>query len=269
MATKKTTPAKKPTAKAATAKKQTAAQKPAAKKAAAQAAPKNAIAAMQKKLAATIRRPPNTPELPLDYIQSIYAGLDYMKQVLEEHAAHLRALDRKRLNGVGIKKTGFIERALALAAEDPEFLPHYLTIEKFQKDNAYFLSVNALLDLTRQVEELFWNIVIESSDVLYTDALEFYASVREAAKRRVDPAETVYAELAKYFKSHGVRRAATEPTKRQLKRDANALLSGKRDGKLLIENISPKATGGKRAVIDETFKDKTQFKDSIEGDVQE
>jgi hypothetical protein len=269
--TKKQATKPKPTAKKTAAKKpvakKTAAKKPTAKKTTAKAAPKNAIAAMNKQLSALTRRPPNNPELPADYIQSIYAGLIYMKSVLEEHAAHLRSLDRKRLNGVGIKKTGFIERALALATEDPEFLPHYLTLEKFQEDNVYFTSVNSLLDLTRQIEELFLNIAIEAADVLYTDALEFYASVREAAKRRVDPAETINAELAKFFK-RGSMRGGKEPTEKQIKRDVNALLSGKKDGKLIIKNVKPKISGGKRTVIDETFKDDIQFKETDEADIE-
>jgi hypothetical protein len=223
---------------------------------------------MGKQLSTLTRRPPNNPEMPEDMIQSIIAGLTYMKSVLEEHAAHLRALDRRRLNGVGIKKLGFIERALELAREDPEFLPHYLTLDKFEEDNVYFTNVRSMFDLTRQIQELFWNIVIEASDVLYTDALEFYASVREAAKRRVDPAETIHAELFRFFKSKGMRQGE-EPTEKQIKRDVNALLKGKKDGKVIIKNKKPIIEGGKRTVIDETFKDSIQIKKTDEEDIED
>jgi hypothetical protein len=40
---------------------------------------------------------------------------------------------------------------------------------------------------------------------------------------------------------------------KQTLRDANALLHGKRDGKIVIENVNPKLTGGKHKVIDEKF----------------
>jgi hypothetical protein len=124
-----------------------------------------------------------------------------------------------------------------------------------------------MFDLTRQIQELFWNIVIEASDVLYTDALEFYASVREAAKRRVDPAETIHAELFRFFKSKGMRQGE-EPTEKELKRDMNALLRGTKDGKIVVENVKPKTTGGKRTVIDETFKDSIQIKKTDEEDIE-
>ena len=33
-----------------------------------------------------------------------------------------------------------------------------------------------------------------------------------------------------------------------------ALMHGKKDGKIIVKNIKPKISGGKREVIDETFK---------------
>jgi len=60
-----------------------------------------------------------------------------------------------------------------------------------------------------------------------------------------------------------------EPTKKQLKKDFNALERGKKDGEIKIKNISPKTTGGKREIIDETFKDSAKFKGNIEGDIGE
>jgi len=213
------------------------------------------------------RRPPNNPEMPMDYIEDMITSFSSWKSELEDFSAHLRALDRMRLNGVGIKKMGFIERALQLAAENPEFLPHYLTLRKFQHDNNYFLALRTGFDLVRQVQEILWNIIIESSDVIYTDGLEYYAGVREAAKRRVDPAETLFNDLSIFFKRRSG--AGDKPTEKQLKRDFEALEKGRKNGRLLIENEMPKTTAGSRKVIDETYKDTARFKESEEGEIKE
>jgi hypothetical protein len=45
---------------------------------------------------------------------------------------------------------------------------------------------------------IIWNITLQSADIVYIDALEFYASVREAAKRRVDAAETMFKDLEQF-----------------------------------------------------------------------
>jgi len=150
-----------------------------------------------------VRRPPNNPDIPFSYIADMEESFRSWRDELDDFARHLRSLDRKRLNGVGIKKLGFIGRALLLAAENSEFLPHYVTLQKFQQDNNYFLALRSSFDMIRQVQEILWNVIIEASDVLYTDALEYYAGVREAAKRRVDPAETIFKDLSAFFKSMG------------------------------------------------------------------
>jgi len=217
------------------------------------------------------RRPPNNPDMPQNIIDNLNQDFNSILELLDNFSQHLRALDRMRLNGVGIKKLGFIERAYELALENGEFLPHYLTIERFGTDIQYFMDFRSLTDLVTQIREKLWNITIQSADIAYTDALEFYASVREAAKRRVDAAETLHNALSPFFKSHGRRGAngeEVENEKQQL-RDAKSLIHGKHDGKIVIENIRPKLTGGKRKIIDETFKDTAKFKDELDGEITE
>ena len=218
-----------------------------------------------------MKRPPSNPDMPQDIIDHLNTDFNSIKELLDAFSQHLRALDRMRLNGVGIKKLGFIERAYELALENGEFLPHYLTIERFGTDIQYFTDFRTLVDLVSQIREKLWNITIQSADIAYTDALEFYASIREAAKRRVDAAETIHNELSPFFKSRGRRTEEedAEPTKKEALRDFKGLESGKHDGKLIIENIKPKLTGGKRAIVDETFKDSAKFKDAINGEITE
>jgi hypothetical protein len=204
--------------------------------------------------------------MPFPVIKKLVNELNEIKTTLDDYAAHLRALDRKRLNGVGIKKQGFIERVAEYATTNPEFFPHYLTLDKFREDNEYFIGFRNLFDTCKQIQEIIWNITMQASDVVYTDALEYYASVREAAKRRVDAAETIFNDLYPFFKHK--RAAGEEPTEKELKRDINSLLHGKRDGKIVVENVKPKTTGGIRKVVDEKFNDTAAYKETDEGEIK-
>jgi hypothetical protein len=121
-------------------------------------------------------------------------------------------------------------------------------------------------DVVTTLKEILWNIVLQASDVIYTDALEYYSQVEDASKRRIGPAETLYNDLRTHFKKMGSK-GETEPTEKKAKRDFDALLHGKKDGKIVIENVKPKLSGGKRKLIDETFKDTAQFKDTEEGEI--
>jgi hypothetical protein len=198
------------------------------------------------------------------------SDLTSIKEQLESFAQHLRSLDRRRLNGVGIKHQGFIDRTLEIAAENPEFFPHYLTLEKFQDDDEYFVSFRALYDLAKQIQEIIWNITIISSDVVYPDALEYYASVREAAKRRVDAAETLYKVLEVFFKRRKPTGADGQPiqTEKEQIHDAIAYIHGKKDGKFLVENVSPKVKGGTHTVIDEKFTDSESFSEKADAEIK-
>jgi hypothetical protein len=145
--------------------------------------------------------------MPMQKLGQISEMFTDVKQILEDYVASLRPLDRKRLNGVGIKKQGFIHRAYDYAVESPEFLPKYLPIIKFKYDEDYFNNCRVLYETCKQIQELLWNLTIQAADMVYTDALEYYASVREAAKRRVDGAETIYRDLEVFFKK---KRSPTE-----------------------------------------------------------
>jgi hypothetical protein len=87
------------------------------------------------KSATGIKRPSQNPVIPQQVLSSINTDLKRIKAELDEYAAHLRPLDRRRLNGVGLKIEGFIDRSFALAVENPDFLPKYLTTEKLVEDH--------------------------------------------------------------------------------------------------------------------------------------
>jgi len=215
-----------------------------------------------------IRRPdPNLPPSP-HLIDEITHDLLTIIELVEEYAANLRALDRMRHNGVGMKRLGFIEAAFRISTNFPQYFPHWLSTAKFKADIDLFNSIRSLIDACRSLEEKVWNINVESADMIYTDALEYYSQVQDAANRRIDSAESLYTELHGFFRGMGPR-PKEEPTKKQLKKDFNALERGKKDGEIIVKNISPKTTGGKREIIDETFKVKGAFKETGEGSIEE
>ena len=286
MAKKTTKPAaKKAATKKPATKKATTTKKPAAKKATAQRAKPIAQAKAKPKTATakkptarttplkkpTMRRP--DPNLPPDgeTIFGVTTDIQGVTEFLSNYAAHLRALDRIRHNGVGIHRQGFIERALILAQENPEYLPHWLSVQKFIADNDLFVRLRALATAIKQLQELAWNITVEGADMVFTDALEFYSQVQDAANRRVDAAEALYEDLHPFFRRGPMQDENGEPapTQKKAKRDFNAVMKGKKQGKVGAENIKPKLTGGKRKIIDETYKDDIQYKDTEEGEIQD
>jgi hypothetical protein len=194
------------------------------------------------------RRPSvNSPPFPAE-IDDITKAVMAQIENISAHTANLRALDRQRHNGVGMKRIGFIEAAFRISKQFPQYYPHWLWRGKFQNDRLLFRAVNSLIEACRSLEEKAWNIHVESADMVYTDALEYYARVKDAAERRIDAAETIYDELKSFFHD-GKSGEENAATRKKIKRDVNSLLRGKKDGEVIIRNVSPKTTGGRREII--------------------
>ena len=108
-------------------------------------------------------------------------------------------------------------------------------------------------------------LFLTNSDEAFRLALMYYNSVRDASRRRVPGAEAVFQALQLFFRRQ--RRVEDEPTEMELKHDVNALLHGKKDGKIVIENETPRVQGGKHVVVDETHKDRVNFRESGSGEM--
>jgi hypothetical protein len=104
-------------------------------------------------LSATTRRPdPNRPPT-VNLINLLSQDVLYLITELSNYAANLRALDRQRHNGVGLRRLGFIEAALRLSTKFPQYFPHWLNTEKFQADLDLFNAVRSLVEVCRSLEK--------------------------------------------------------------------------------------------------------------------
>ena len=130
---------KKPVAKKATAKKpvakKTATKKPVTRKPATKPPAKKATAKTTSTRLPPLpkpstRRPDPNPVIPQDLIAILAEYFNNIKLDLEDYAAHMRPLDRSRVNGVGIRRQGFIEAALRLSTKFPQYFPHWLNCQK-------------------------------------------------------------------------------------------------------------------------------------------
>jgi len=179
----------------------------------------------------------------------------------------LSEAERRRLLGSGVRRYGFIDKVSDIAQDNLEFVPPYLDLEQLKK---YLRDIENLRNISitlRQLSRLNSDLFLIISDEAFRLALMYYNSVRDASRRRVQGAQAVFETLQLFFQRP--RRSSDEPTEMELKHDVNALLHGKKDGKIVIENETPHVHGGKHVVIDETHKDKANFHESESGEIVE
>jgi hypothetical protein len=90
------------------------------------------------------------------------------------------------------------------------------------------------------------------SDVHYRRALRIYDSLQEQTRSRVLGGEPLFEALRTFFKRR--KRNKGEPTEQQIEKDVKKLVKGKADGEIIIKNESPRASGGRRTVVDNVRK---------------
>jgi hypothetical protein len=189
----------------------------------------------------------------------------YFDEIINETV--MSDAERRRLLGSGVRRYGFIDKVADVASVNSEFAPP-------------FLNINDLKDKLRVIEELrnvgtrlqqllrFNNdLLLSVGDDAFRQALSYYNTVREAARSRTPGAVQVFQTLQLFFRR--MRGKSLEPTEPEIERDVRALLHGKKDGKIIIENEKPHLVGGKHVVVDEIHRDKIGFRESESGEVVE
>ena len=171
-----------------------------------------------------------------------------------------RPADRRRRIGAGIRNYGFMDKTSDLALANPQFNPASF-------DGNQLKTIIRKIELCRNLLALLQQFSREVSDDLLTLGNEgfslsllYYSSVRELARRNDTGAQAVFNMLRPFFRRPNPEKE--KPTEPEVERNVRALLKGKKEGKVVIENEKPHLTGGKHIVIDETQKAKGAWKET-------
>ena len=170
----------------------------------------------------------------------------------------LSPTERLRLRGAGVRRYGYVDKVSDIAADYPQFWPAFIG----GGDDAATGS-ERLKTLIREIEVLR-NLVIAfrngaqnaedmlliAGDAAFRLANFYYRNVRDASRSNIPEATNVFAVLQLFW--HKRRKPSDVPTKKQVKRDLNALQNGTKEGDLYVENESDKIVKGKKVIVDNT-----------------
>ena len=162
----------------------------------------------------------------------------------------LSVADRRSLRGAGVSRYGFIDKVSDIAEVNTMFTPPFYN-SAVMKDRLRKIELLRNISVAfQQMQRLTDDQLLIESDAAYQLALGFYNTVREASHRRQAGAQTVFKMLRPFFRRKP--RHNAEPTQAEVERDVRALLHGRKDGKVIVENERPHLVKGKHVVIDET-----------------
>ena len=159
-------------------------------------------------------------------------------------------------NLFSVRRYGFLDKVSDIAEGNPEFVPPFMNTAELKK---LIRQIELLRNISANLEQLLRmtnDELLLTGDEAFRIALMYYNSVRDAARRHVQGAESLFNILRLFFNRR--RTTSNEPTEKELERDEKALLHGKKDGEIVIKNENPHTTGGVHEVIDDVHKSQTE-----------
>lgn len=139
---------------------------------------------------------------------AIVSAVGALKTALQGIVTNLTADERRSLPKIGDKTVAFDEKCAAYMASRPELVPGFLDTAEMALDRKLVADLlPCLRELAPLCEGLEDTITLANSDN-YVGDLAFYQNVRQAAKRGVSGADTIYNDLKTRFPG----RPKKEPT---------------------------------------------------------
>jgi len=257
---------KKPAEKKSATKPSTGRQKPAEKKSATKSAANKPSAGRQPSSKKSLTK------MELDDLQYLTDHLTQLMGVfLQDHESGdvLTAQERRRLMGAGVRNYGFIEKALDVARDNPEMFPANFTSAQFAVNVHMLDAYRQLFWVLEKFEQAANEAMLIRANASMRDALRVYNVLKELTHSRVRGAEPLFRALNRFFARPRHPEMGEEPTIKELERDFNKAVHGKLDGEVAAKSVQPRVSGGVREVIDNVHKDKSAFKGTAEGEIEE
>jgi len=139
--------------------------------------------------------------LPSEVVAQIEAKVAEIKQTMP-YLVGLSTNDHMKLNILGSKSTQFVQRAVESVRQNPELAPSFLDAEEMERNYALYNNLLTVLEPVQQLERMIADTMMVAGNLAYKDALDYYNSVKRAAKSNVPGAESVSENLKTRFKKN-------------------------------------------------------------------
>jgi hypothetical protein len=138
-------------------------------------------------------------KLTPEEFDKISQALEVINSTLKPHLVQLSPEQRRQLPKMSDKTTPFVEKALEMAENHPEFAPSTMVVGELKVD---FDSVKTLGKIQKPMEKLFNSLsdtILVAGSEAYIASLAYYNTVKTAAEGDSARAKEIYEELSQRF----------------------------------------------------------------------
>lgn len=137
--------------------------------------------------------------LTVEAVNEIEAKLAEIEQSMP-YLVGLSTNDRIKLNILGRKSTQFVQRTVESSRQNPRLAPSFMDAEVLERNFTLYNQLLKVLEPVQQLERMISDTMMVAGNLAYTDALDYYNSVKRAAKSNVPGAQAVSENLKTRFR---------------------------------------------------------------------
>jgi hypothetical protein len=132
-------------------------------------------------------------------LAEINAGIQTLQNKLMPYLVTLSADERKELPKMGDKTVSFVQKTQEYCKQNPDLVPQFLDVDALNIDVEAYEQIRSMYQPLLQITDSLWDTMILTGSEAYSASLIFYNSVKNAAKSKVQTAETIYNDLSARF----------------------------------------------------------------------
>jgi hypothetical protein len=132
---------------------------------------------------------------------AIEAAVTTLKTKLQPYLIALTNEERRAIPKVNEKTFSFMDKSISYINSNPEFAPPYLNVPELTKDVTAAEVLNTIFKPLNQITTGLDDTTMLAGSEAYVAVLSYYNSVKEAAKRDIPNAKTIYEDLRQRFPS--------------------------------------------------------------------
>ena len=137
--------------------------------------------------------------IPAEVINEATQLLNNTVTVLTPYLIALTPAERQTIAKMSDKTYPFVEKTLDYTASAAQFIPPYMNQPDLSNDFKTFEQLTQLLRVVNQLQNGIDDSSMQVGGECYMSALNYYNSVKQAAKTNVPGAKAIYEDLNKRF----------------------------------------------------------------------
>ena len=137
--------------------------------------------------------------IPAEVINEARQLLNNAAIVLKSYLIALSPEERQSIPKMSDKTQPFVEKTIAYTETSPQFVPPYMDKEALESNMATYNQLIPLFRVIKQLSDGLDDTTMQAGAECYTNALNYYNSVKQATKADVPGAKAIYDDLSKRF----------------------------------------------------------------------